>query len=197
MHADAGGRALAAKHGEVNKGVKGGQGGATRFPKGVSGNLNGRPRGSHRELPYEAVLGQLITVRENDVTREMRADNAFIRMLKASALSGDAAHARLLNNLIEEVPDKVAESDKPQEPLIVQIVTPGSVNTALRPLRMAVLLYPYQKESVRMAIEPWMVEAALKRLGSARLSAEQQRTVVAATRTPSKVKWPDWWTSHP
>jgi hypothetical protein len=45
-----------------------------------------------------------------------------------------------------------------------------------------------------MALEPWIVEAALDRLGDRRLTVEEQEVVVRATRTPWKVKWPDWWT---
>ena len=50
------------------------------------------------------------------------------------------------------------------------------------------------RETARMALEPWIVEAALARLGSRRLTVEEQVTVVRATRTPRKVRWPDWWT---
>ena len=44
-----------------------------------------------------------------------------------------------------------------------------------------------------MVLEPWLVEAALARLGGRRLTLAEQRTVVDATRTPAKVRWPDWW----
>mgnify|MGYP003612878777 FL=1 len=76
--------------------------------------------------------------------------------------------------------------------IVHSIVTPGSVNGALEPLRMARKLDPY-RPSARMMLEPWIVEAALARLGDRRLSREEQEIVLAATRTPHKVRWPDWW----
>lgn len=57
---------------------------------------------------------------------------------------------------------------------------------------MARKLDPY-RPSARMMLEPWIVEAALARLGDRRLSREEQEIVLAATRTPHKVRWPDWW----
>lgn len=39
-----------------------------------------------------------------------------------------------------------------------------------------------------MALEPWLVEAALQRLGPRRLSRDGQAVVLRATRTPWKVK---------
>jgi hypothetical protein len=47
-----------------------------------------------------------------------------------------------------------------------------------------------------MALEPWLVEAALARLLHT-LSPADQRIVVKATRTPHMVKWPEWWSEYP
>ncbi len=76
--------------------------------------------------------------------------------------------------------------------IILTVVTPGSVNPALGPLRMAVKLDRY-RPTARIMLEPWLVEAALSRLGERRLSLEEQARVVRAVRTPSKVRWPGWW----
>jgi hypothetical protein len=75
------------------------------------------------------------------------------------------------------------------------IVSPGSVTYALMPLRMAKKLDPY-RETARMVLEPWLVEAALARLNR-RLSPAEQRTILKATRTPRRVRWPEWWSEHP
>ena len=74
-------------------------------------------------------------------------------------------------------------------------VAPGSVTSALEPLRMARKLDPY-RETARIALEPWLVEAPLARLHPT-LSPADQWTIVKATRTPYKVRWPDWWSEHP
>ena len=75
-------------------------------------------------------------------------------------------------------------------------VAPGSVNPALQPLRMATKLDRY-RPSARMLLEPWLVQAALARLGDRRLSREEQAEVVNAARTPHKVHWPEWWEIKP
>jgi len=52
-------------------------------------------------------------------------------------------------------------------------------------------------DNAHYKLKPWLVEAALDRLGPRRLSLEEQRIVVDATRTPEKVNWPAWWTARP
>jgi hypothetical protein len=56
---------------------------------------------------------------------------------------------------------------------------------------MAKKLDPY-RETARLLLEPWLVEAALARLDR-EFSLAEQRIIVNATRTPDKVRWPAWW----
>lgn len=164
----------------------------SRFAKGTSGNPKGRPRGRHRAAPYEAVLGQMVTIRDGAVEKRMSAAEAFMLHLAKRGLEGDGPAGRALMTTIEEVSGQKAASDTMPMTIVHSIVTPGSVNGALEPLRMARKLDPY-RPSARMMLEPWIVEAALARLGDRRLSREEQEIVLAATRTPHKVRWPDWW----
>lgn len=164
----------------------------SRFAKGQSGNPKGRPRGRHRMAPYEAVLGQMVTIRDGAVEKRMSAAEAFMLHLAKRGLEGDGPAGRALMATIDEASSqKVAEEMLPRT-IIHAMVMPGSVNPALEPLRIARKLDPY-RPSARMMLEPWIVEVALERLGDRKLTREEQRTVLAATRTPHKVKWPDWW----
>ena len=63
------------------------------------------------------------------------------------------------------------------------------------PLRTAQKLDRY-REPARMALEAWLIEAALARLRQ-EISLAEQRTIVKATRTPHRVRWRDWWSEHP
>jgi hypothetical protein len=74
---------------------------ATRFTKGQSGNSAGRPRGRHREAPYEAVLGQMVTIREGGVERRVTATEAFLLQHSKRALEGDGAATRTTLAVIE------------------------------------------------------------------------------------------------
>lgn len=164
----------------------------SRFAKGQSGNPKGRPRGRHRMAPYEAVLGQMVTIRDGVVEKRMSAAEAFMLHLAKRGLEGDGPAGRALMATIEEASgQKVAEETLPRT-IVLATVKPGSVNTALEPLRIARKLDPY-RPSARMMLEPWIVEVALERLGDRKLTREEQRIVLAATRTPQKVKWPRWW----
>ena len=169
---------------------------AARFKRGQSGNPRGRPRNRRREAPYEAVLGQMVTIREEGTERKVTAAEAFYLQMLKRGLEGNTAAARAAIAAIEQV----KERQDAEEPLIITIVRfgvdPGSVTRALEPLRMARKLDPY-RDTARMALEPWLVESALARLEKKRLSLDEQKVIVKATRTPRKVKWPDWWVVRP
>jgi len=72
------------------------------------------------------------------------------------------------------------------------ILAKGWICSALEPLRMATILDQY-RDTARIMLEPWLVQTALERLGGERLTPEQQEIVFTTTRTPAKVKWPEWW----
>jgi hypothetical protein len=163
---------------------------ATRFRKGESGNPRGRPRGRRKEPPYETVLGQIVTIREDGAERRVTAAEAFLLHITKRGLEGDGPAARAAMAAIEAA--RASRRDPTTAFTFVTVyVRPGSVTQALEPLRIARKLDRY-RETARVVLEPWIVEASLARLDR-HLSVEEQRTVVAATRTPWKVRWPDWW----
>jgi hypothetical protein len=146
-------------------------------------------------LPYEAVLGQEVIIRENGRERRVTAAEAFILHLTKRGLDGDSAAARAAIAAIGDIRD--TDLSVPRlKMIVISIVAPGSVSSAVERLRIGTKLDRY-RETARILLEPWIVEAALARFGEKQLTPEEQEIVLKATRTPTRVRWPDWWVVMP
>lgn len=167
---------------------------ATRFAKGASGNPRGRPRGRRRSLPHDHVLGQMVTVRDQGVAKRVTAAEAFLLYLLRQGLAGDARAASDALAAIETAKGKRTVEDG----ITVIILKPMAmaIEGPLEDLRLAVHKYPFDEARTRWALNPWIVEAALARLGERQLTGDEQSEVWKATRTPHKVAWPNWWTAR-
>ena len=165
---------------------------ATRFRKGESGNPRGRPRGSKREIPYDTVLGQLVTIREDGRERRVTAAEAFLLQLTRKGLAGDSTAARASLAAIDTARASRPAADK--DLLIRRVVLVGyGIGIALKILSMAVKRFPLDEKRVHYLLEPWIVEAALARFGEKRLTIDEQLDVLRVTKIPDKVAWPEWW----
>jgi len=165
----------------------------TRYPKGKSGNPAGRPRGRHRQAPFEATLGQMITIREGTRTRRVTAGEAFALNLAKRGLEGDSAAARAALESIAQA--KAAQPAQGPSMIVLKAVAVGGVTCALDALEMAIKLDPLLP-TAQWALVPWLVEAALARLPQP-LTPDEQRAVLEATLMPRKVRWPEWWSEFP
>jgi len=168
---------------------------SARFAKGQSGNPRGRPKNRHREIPYDVVLGQMVTIREDGLERRVTAAEAFLLQLTQKGLAGDSAAARSSLEAIEKARENRQEQVQGISKIILASIGSG-VDAILETLRLAKLKHPTDKNRVRWEISPWIVQAALERLGDRQLTRDEQREVFANTRTPQKVIWPEWWEAN-
>jgi Family of unknown function (DUF5681) len=166
---------------------------STRYRPGVSGNPKGRPKRKGQGLPYARILDRIVTIKEGVGARQVTAEQAFLVYLRKKALDGNEAAQERLEEIQAFSREFYSDPDIDDVFSIVRvIVSPDNPNLPLLQLKMAVKLYRYEPHA-QIKLEPWLVQRALDRLGDRRLNATQQATVVAATRTPGKVQWPDWW----
>jgi Family of unknown function (DUF5681) len=166
---------------------------STQFQKGKSGNNRGRPVGRKNVIPNDGILSQMVTIRQNGIERQVTNAEAFLLKIVHDGITGGAGANKEAWATVEQAQLGLKRQRLRQRvQLVIRFVAPGNPNFVLERLRMVRVLDCY-RATARTVIEPWVVQACLNGLGPKRLSVEEQREVYKATRTPRKVKWPEWW----
>ena len=82
----------------------------TRWKKGQSGNPKGRAKGQHNlKTDLLAELGEIVQLNEAGVPRRLTKLQAFLKVLTAGAIRGDARAANLFATLLLRVLGPEAE----------------------------------------------------------------------------------------
>ena len=106
----------------------------SRFKKGQSGNLKGRPRGSRSVATIlHKILGEKVSVREGDKVWLISKMEAIVRNLSLKALKGDQKATETVIALAQEY---VQSENRPENRAItVEFVSPDESRRGPRPLQ--------------------------------------------------------------
>lgn len=141
----------------------------SRFAKGQSGNPGGRPRKARAAerkdvSPFAVIFEQMIVVREGNGTRELGAEEALHLKTYQKALAGSRLAQRAVMKMIEK---RQAWNAKHRwRPNIITLRASYHDKEYRASLAMEVLgIATLEKGADRdkVLLEPWAVEAALKR----------------------------------
>ncbi len=143
-------------------------------------------------MPYDKVLGQMVTIREEGRERRVTAAEAFLLQLTKKGLAGCGQSARTTLAAIEQA--RIRRDDANTFTAIRITIRGFGICCIVEDFRMAVRQHPTNEAKTCLKLKPWIVQAAVDRMSAARLNPTQQATVIASTQTPEKVHWPDWWT---
>jgi hypothetical protein len=135
----------------------------------------------------------MVTIREDGRERRVTAAEAFILQLTKKGLEGCGASARATLGAIEAARASQPHRDGATQVIRIVVCSFGSCSVA-EDYGLGLKVNRYSKENVRFMLRPWIVDAALARMGDCQLTSEQQRIVIASVLHPEKVSWPTWWT---
>ena len=172
-----------------------------RFTKGQSPNPKGRPKKAPDTVDscLGVVFDRLVTAKGPDGTRKvMSADEAVEHRVYQDAMEGKA---RAINRVIGWIQNRqkwrIKEADR-RSPRAVPsqkfVTDPENAVEALTLLGIATDNHPYNEagsERVWRLLEPWAVEAALRRRRSEEpFDDKAVAEIERCTRDPKNLRWP-------
>jgi Family of unknown function (DUF5681) len=168
------------------------------FPKGRSGNPRGRPRGSRVTTgsAFEVLVERTFAVAGRGGTREITAEEALQQRIYQNALAGKAMAIRtVMKWTMEREAWRAKHETKAHKPTLLRISPdPDNADAALVLLGIAApnpAREDMGADRAQLLLEPWAVQAALRRRrGGQRLTEQEVNDVRRRTRDPDTLRWP-------
>jgi hypothetical protein len=172
------------------------------FPKGRSGNRNGRPKASRAAngSAFEVLVEKTLTVADGNGTREITLEEALQQRTLQDALAGKRMAQREVAKWIMKREAWLAKqaARAPQItqelPPFIECRDPDNADVALLLLGIATQ-NPGQADikvdRAELLLESWAVQAALRRRrGGRRLGEKERDDIRRRTRDPDSLRWP-------
>jgi Family of unknown function (DUF5681) len=167
------------------------------FPKGRSGNPNGRPKDSRVPKPsaFEVLMDKTLAVTDRGGgTRQITVEEALQQRTFQDALEGKRMAMRTVIEWIKKRQAWLAKHE-PKAPTPLRIsYDPDNADAALVLLGVASpdpARADVRAERAQLLLEPWAVQAALgRRRGTRRLTEHELNTVRRIRRDADTGRWP-------
>jgi uncharacterized protein DUF5681 len=167
------------------------------FPKGRSGNPKGRPTCSRapRVSAFEVMVDKTLTVTHHGGTREITMQEALQQRTYQDALAGKRMAMReVVKWLIKREAWLAEHAAKASDLAIKYSYDSDNADAALQLLGIAAPdpdRAGWDKDRAQLLLEPWAVQAALRRRrGGHRLTDNQREEIRRCTRDPDSLRWP-------
>lgn len=168
------------------------------FPKGRSGNPNGRPKTSRAPngSAFEVLLEKTLTVADRGGTRTITLEQALQQRTYQDALAGKRMAMREVMKWIIKREAWLAKQHAPEAEEPVKVLIEHDPKKADAALVLLGIAAPHPARAkiggarAELRLEPWAVQAALRRRrGGQRLTDKEREEIRACTRDADSLRW--------
>jgi hypothetical protein len=169
------------------------------FPKGRSGNLNGRPTSPRapKSSAFDVVVEKTLTVAHHGGTREITVEEALQQRTYRDAVAGKRmAQREILKWIMRREAWLAKPATRVSRPKITRRISPDPDNADAALLLLGIAaLNPARADigadRAQLLLDPWAAQAALgRRRGGQRLTDSERDSIRRCTRDPDSLRWP-------